>query len=283
MTTTKGSGQRAIGEEQPAMQGKRVLVTRPRAQAAALCVRLSALGAEPILFPTIEIAPMPDSDALDQAIAALEKYHWIIFTSVNGVAAFWSRLDLAGLGDPRGLSARVAAIGPVTARALEDRGVRPEFIPAEYVAERILDGMGDVTGQWILLPRAEMAREALAVELTKRGAVVHEIAAYRTLPAAPDAHGLAELRRGVDAVTFTSASTVRNFVALVGQSAICNLQSAIACIGPITAQAARDAGLAVDVMASEYTTEGLVAALAGFFSHPALQIQENRWRPPRSQ
>ncbi len=280
------------------LTGKRILITRPRAQAADLCDKLAALGAEPILFPAIEIAPMDDYSALDRAIAALDKYQWIIFTSVNGVAAFWYRLTVVGASLVPAL--KIASIGPATAQALAKRGVRTEFIPGEYVAERILDGVGSVEGQWILLPRADIAREALAEELGRRGAIVHEIAAYRTLPAAPDPQGLTELRRGVDAITFTSSSTVRNFVALLSGSTkyidaanyrrmghdgipMPSLNRAIiACIGPITAQTAREVGLPVDVMATEYTMDGLVAALVEYFSHPELQLKENRWLPARS-
>jgi len=282
------------------LTGKRILVTRPRAQAADLCDRLAALGAEPILFPTIEIAPMDDYSALDQAIAALDKYQWIIFTSVNGVAAFWDRVTVVGASLVPAL--KIASIGPATAQALEKRGVRATFIPEEYVAEAIVEGIGDVRGKCILLPRAEIAREALAEELGRRGAIVHEIAAYRTLPAAPDPQGLTELRRGVDAITFTSSSTVRNFVALLSGSTkyidaanyrrmghdgipMPSLNRAIiACIGPITAQTAREVGLPVDVMARReaYTTDGLVAALVEYFSRPELQLKENRWLPARS-
>lgn len=282
------------------LMGKRILVTRPRAQAADLCDKLAALGAEPILFPTIAIASMDDYSALDEAIRNLNQYQWIIFTSVNGVAAFWKRLDLAGLRDPRGLTGKVAAIGPATAQALENRNVRAAFIPEEYVAEAIVAGIGNVEGQWILLPRAEIAREALAEELGRRGAIVHEIAAYRTLPVAPDRQGLAELRCGVDAITFTSSSTVRNFVALLSGHPkhidAANIRrmgrdglpvpslgtAAIACIGPITTQTARDVGLPVDVMASDYTMAGLVTALLEYFSRPELQLKENRWIPARS-
>jgi len=258
-----------MSDRRYALRGKRILVTRPRAQAADLCNKLAAQGAEPILFPTIEIAPLDDYTALDRAVAALNNYHWIIFTSVNGVAAFWSRSDLTGLKDLSGLC-HVAAIGPATARALEKRGVRAHFIPDEYVAEAIVDGLADVRGQWILLPRADIAREVLAVELANRGAVVHEIAAYRTLPAAPDPEGLCELRRGVDAITFASASAARNFVALTQYpshpSHPFHLLTKIACIGPITAQTAREVGLPVDVMACDYTMDGLVAALLDYFS-----------------
>ena len=247
------------------LTGKRIVVTRPRAQASALCGKIAALGAEPILFPTIEIAPLDDYTALDRAVAALNNYHWIIFTSVNGVAAFWKRLEQSNLQSLVS-SLRVAAIGPATAQALENHGVRAMFIPDEYVAEAIVEGIGDVRDKWILLPRADIAREALAVQLANRGAVVHEIAAYRTLPTAPDPLGLAELRRGVDAITFTSSSTARNFVALVGQVDNLPHRPTIACIGPITAQTARDVGLSVDVVATEYTTDGLVAVLAAHFS-----------------
>lgn len=255
--------------DMPAMRGRRILVTRPRAQAAAFCQRLSALGAEPILFPTIEIAPLDDYAALDRAIAAPDKYHWIIFTSVNGVAAFWNRLAAAGADEPIFGAAKFAAIGPATARALQERGVRAEFIPSEYVAEAVANGIGDVAGQWILLPRADTAREALAVELARRGAIVHEVAAYRTLPATPDPQGLAELRRGVDALTFTSSSTVRNFAALAGQVTNALQDPAIACIGPITAQTVRELGWPVHVVAALYTTDGLVAALNDYFSQPS--------------
>jgi uroporphyrinogen-III synthase len=248
------------------LAGKRILVTRPRAQAADLCDKLTALGAEPIVFPTIDIAPLEDYTALDRAIADLSGYQWVVFTSVNGVAAVWDRLAAMGK-DGRALDGvRVAAIGPATAHALGKRGIQARFIPDEYVAEAIVEGIGDVQGQRILLPRADIARETLALELERRGAVVDEIAAYRTLPATPDPNGLAELRRGVDAITFTSSSTVRNFVKLVGKNGIWR-HAAVACIGPITAHTARELGLHVDVVAVEYTTDGLVQALVKHFAH----------------
>ncbi|MBI5567546.1 MAG: uroporphyrinogen-III synthase [Chloroflexi bacterium] len=246
------------------LEGKRILVTRPRAQAAELCDKLTAHGAIPIIFPTIEIAPLTDVSELDRAMRELNTYDWIIFTSVNGVKAFWDRLDLGGLQDLRGLPSHIAAIGPATARALEAHGMTVTLIPDEYVAEAIVENIGSVQGQRILLPRADIAREALALELQKRSALVDEIAAYRTLPAAPDPIGLAELRRGVDVITFTSSSTVRNFVALAGQDSILP-NTIIACIGPITATTARELGLPVDIVATEYTMSGLVAALVTHF------------------
>lgn len=248
------------------LAGKRILVTRPRVQAAELCDKLAAQGATPIVFPTIEIAPLDDYTALDHAIRQLAQYQWIIFTSVNGVKAFWDRLDVVGASLMPTL--RVAAIGPATASALQSHDVTVTLIPDEYVAEAIIESIGVVRGQRILLPRADIAREALAVELQKRGAIVDEIAAYRTLPAQPDPDGLIELRHGVDVITFTSSSTVRNFIALVGQAAISS-NTLIACIGPITANTARKLGLRVDIVAAEYTMDGLVAALVDHFEKQA--------------
>jgi len=244
------------------LAGKRILVTRPRVQAAALCDKLVAQGATPIVFPTIEIAPLDDYTALDRAIRHLAQYQWIIFTSVNGVKAFGERLDAVGAGLMPTL--RVVAIGPATASALQAHDVTVTLIPDEYVAEAIIESIGTVQGQRILLPRADIAREALAVELRKRGAIIDEIAAYRTLPAQPDPNGLLELQRGVDVITFTSSSTVRNFAALAGEDAI-SPDSIIACIGPVTANTARELGLRVDVIAAEYTLDGLVAALVKHF------------------
>ncbi len=248
------------------LAGKRVLVTRPRAQASELCAKLAAQGAMPIVFPTIEVAPLGDYTALDRAIRQLAQYQWIIFTSVNGVNSFWERLDVVGAGIAP--TTRVAAIGPATASALQSHDVTVTLIPDEYVAEAIIENIGAVQGQRILLPRADIAREALAVELRKRGAIVDEIAAYRTLPAQPEPNGLLELRRGVDVITFASSSTVRNFIALVGRNSIPS-QALIACIGPITANTARELGLRVDAQATDYTMDGLVAALVDHFEKQA--------------
>jgi uroporphyrinogen III methyltransferase/synthase len=255
------------------LTGKRIVVTRPRVQAADLSDKLAALGAIPIRFPTIEIAPLQDYTALDQAIARLANYQWIIFTSVNGVSAFWQRLEAAGENSNALDGIRVAAIGPATARALEKRGIAAQFIPDEYVAEAMVEGMGDVRGQGILLPRADIAREALVEGLRKRGAIVDEIAAYHTLIV--DAHGpealnlRAMLQHGeIDAITFTSSSTARGFVQAIDlRTEIKNPSSkiVIACIGPITARTVRELGLPVDVMATEYTMDGLVAALVQHF------------------
>lgn len=249
---------------QGALAGKRILVTRPRRQADDLFALLKAEGAEAILFPTIEISPLDDTTQLDKALSGLAagEYNWVIFTSVNGVSACMDRLQKDGQGADVFGHAQVAAIGPSTARALQTLGVRVDFVPQEYIAERILDGLGDVAGQRILLPRAEIARPALAEGLVASGARVDEIPVYHTLQPAPDPAGLAALRRGVDAITFTSSSTVRNFVSLAGPE----IGSAIvACIGPITANTTRELGLPVHVLGDEYTIPGLVRALKEYF------------------
>lgn len=242
------------------LSGRRVLVTRPRAQVTGFMTALAVLGAQVIILPTIEIAPISDPSRLDHAIANMETYDWIIFTSVNGVTALWQRIEATGEQMDRMRQVAVAAIGPATAQALEEHGIFPRFVPSEYIAEAIAAGIGDVAGKHILLPRAEIAREALVLELRNRGAIVDEVSAYRTVSTAPDEHALAELRQGVDAILFTSSSTVRNFIDLAGHIKT-NGRIVIACIGPITAQTAREMGFTVDVVASEYTTDGLVRAL----------------------
>ncbi len=242
------------------LAGLRVLVTRPEEQAGELNRRLRELGAEPVACPTIRVEAPEDSRPLDDAIAGIERYGWVIFTSVNGVRFFAGRLAALGCEPARLNQVRLAAIGPATARALAELGLRVEFVPRRYVAEAIVEEIGDVAGQRVLLPRADIARKALAEGLRDKGAQVDEVTAYRTvaadasLPAGP-----------IDIATFTSPSTVRSFVALVeaaGQDPAGYLaRSRVACIGPITAQAAEAEGLRVDVVADEHTVEGLIAAI----------------------
>jgi uroporphyrinogen-III synthase len=275
------------------LAGRRVVVTRPRPQAPALAARLSALGAEPILFPTIAIAPLDDTTALDAALRRLPEFDWVVFTSANAVDMASRRLSALGLEGALGRGpARMAAIGPATARALEALGAAVTALPDEYVAEALPDTLGAVAGQRVLLPQAELARDVLAAELARRGALVEALPAYRTLPPAPDPAGLAALRQGVDALTFTSTSAVVNFVRLVsggdryvepaeqprsvpaGPPLPSLAGVAVACIGPITAQAARAAGLPVSVVPAAYTLDGLVDALAGHFARPAPRLEE---------
>ena len=253
------------------LSGKRVLITRPAEQASGLAALLEAEGADVVALSAISIEPAADYTALDRAIRGIEHYQWVIFTSVNGVRAFGERLDRAGLDWQTLKSVRLAAIGPATAAALRAAGVYPDFVPGEYVAEAIAAGIGDVAGQRILLPRADIAREALAVELRRLGAEVEEIAAYRTVTRPPDAQTVsAVLAEHPDVITFTSSSTVRGFLAaLSGMSPAEALRGVVvACIGPITAQTARAAGLTPQVVAEEYTMPGLTRAIVAYFAAP---------------
>lgn len=231
------------------LSGRRIVITRPEADAARLAQRLRALGAIPVVMPSIEIE-FTDPPELDRALKDLSTYHWVIFTSRNGVEAVFRRTDrLAG--------PRVAAIGPATAESLQSRGVTPDLVPSEYVAEAILASLREVRGLRFLLPRADIAREALADGLRRRGAVVDEIAAYRTRPT-----GRRVPLGPVDAVTFTSSSTVRGFLAGGPVPA----GAKVICIGPITAQTARQCGLEVTAVAGQYTEDGLIEALETAFA-----------------
>ncbi|MBX6771788.1 MAG: uroporphyrinogen-III C-methyltransferase [Chloroflexi bacterium] len=245
--------------------GKRVLITRTREQASVLAALLAERGAIPIELPTIRTLPPDDWGPCDRAIAALDQYDWIIFTSVNGVRFFFQRLEERGL-DVRALKGiRLAAIGPATAGALAAYRLRVDFCPSEYIAEAIVEGMGqfDLRGRRILLPRAREAREVLAEGLAARGALVDEVAVYQTGPASTPEEALALFENGgIDIATFTSSSTVRNLVALLGDRARPLLSSVlVACIGPITARTARDLGLTVQIEAQEHSIPGLVAAI----------------------
>ncbi len=253
----------------------KILITRPRAQADSLAAGLKAASFEPIFFPVIEIRPMEDTTELDRALKNLSKYDWVAFTSVNAVDTVFDRI-LSLTSGPSTLTGtrpkigrwdgvRVAAIGPKTARALEEHGVKPDFVPDEYVAEAILPGLGDLRGKHVLLPRAEIARKALPNAINAAGGVAYEIPVYRTLPAEPEPEGLAALRFGVDVVTLTSPSTVYNFVEIVRNAGLDpeNLPGnpVFACIGPITRKAAEEDGLHNLVVADEYTAEGLVQVI----------------------
>jgi uroporphyrinogen III methyltransferase / synthase len=242
----------------------KILITRPRAQADTFAAGLVAAGFEPYFFPVIEIRPIPDNTELESALKRLSRYDWLVFTSVNGVEAAGAQMDRLNLHVlPENV--RVAAIGPKTAEALRARQIEPNFVPDEYVAEAILPGLGELKGRWVLLLRAEIARQALPQAISQAGGVAHEIAVYRTLPTRADPHGLAALRAGVDVVTLTSPSTVENFAALTRQHGLDphNLPGSpvFACIGPITAQAALDEGLSALIVAQEFTTEGLIRAI----------------------
>lgn len=245
--------------------GKRVLVTRSREQASVLSELLREYGAEPVEFPVIKVSPLESFDGLDDVLCRVDQYDWLIFTSANGVSSVVDRLKVLGR-DVRWLKGpKIGAIGPKTAESVQGLGVRVDFIPSEFVAEAVADQFPeDPSGKKILLLRTEDAREVLPEKLSERGAIVDVVSAYRTEIVDSDAARVKELiaRGMVDVVTFTSSSTVRNFVKLLGD-VVLPKRVTIACIGPITARTAEECGLRPDVVAREYTVEGLVAALVG--------------------
>lgn len=245
------------------LTGKRVVVTRAREQADTLVSLLEAAGAEPLVFPSIQIVDPPDVGPLDAAIKSLDVYSWVVFTSMNAVERFFSRMALADKDARHLYGMRVAAVGPATARGLERHGVTADFVPAKHVGEGVLDGLrerGVGEGTRVLLPRAFEAREVLPDGLRERGALVDVVPAYQTVTGPGDPAVLERLRAGeADVVTFTSPSTVSGFLELTGGLDLSDL--VVAVIGPIAARAARAAGLRVDVEPARYTTRALVAAL----------------------
>ncbi|HLX26570.1 MAG TPA: uroporphyrinogen-III C-methyltransferase [Candidatus Cybelea sp.] len=248
--------------------GKRVLITRTGQQSKTLAWELMTRGAEPIVAPTIAIEPPDDPTGHDIALEALGSYAWIVFTSQNGVDRFFDRLaerhaDARAIG-----SLRVAAIGERTAQRLLDRGVRADAVPEEFVAEEVARAVIERSsaGDRILIYRAQEARDVLPRMLHDAGRTVSVVAAYKTV-VPNDPHFAAKVARA-DVLTFTSASTVRGFAKLLGGDAAAAEAvrgKCVACIGPITARTARDAGLHVDVTAERYTTLGLLAALEAYF------------------
>jgi uroporphyrinogen III methyltransferase/synthase len=253
-------------EDRP-LFGKTVVVTRSREQASALTDRLADLGAEVLEFPTIRMVEPESWEPVDEAIRRIGDYDWIVFTSVNGVGMFFDRLENADL-DARALSnARVAAIGPATAARCIERGIRPDYVPEEYRAEGVLEGFlerGVGEGTKVLVPRALEAREVLPDTLRERGATVDVVPVYRTVLGNGGGSVLERLADAtVDVVTFTSSSTVRNFVELAKGIDLADAMKSVlvASIGPITSDTARELGLTVGVEAEEYTIPGLVQAI----------------------
>lgn len=253
--------------------GFRILVTRPREQAPELSSLLTAYGAEPLECPTIHIVPPETWRELDDALAELERYHWLIFTSVNGVRPFMDRLRERGR-DARALAGlRICCIGPRTAKAVTAYGLRPDLIPSEYQAEGLIQAMkgASVGGQRVLIPRAAVARELLPEQLRALGAEVRVVIAYRTVLPSVDVERLKELfrRQEIHMITFTSSSTVRNFARLFdSREDMIKLAGScvVACIGPITAQTAAGEGLAVTVTGTENTIPGLVEAIVRYYA-----------------
>ncbi|MBW2609328.1 MAG: uroporphyrinogen-III C-methyltransferase [Deltaproteobacteria bacterium] len=259
--------------EKSPLFGKRIMVTRAREQASDFLAGLSELGAECIEFPTIEIIPPISWKGLDEAIRSMERYQWVLFTSVNGVKFFFQRVEVIGK-DARDLKGiKIGAIGPKTAQALHERGIRPDLVPDEYKAEAVVELFKNQKEKAlrVLLPRAARAREVLPEELEKMGAQVNVVEAYRTVKPDNNKDMIREmLEKGeIHMVTFTSSSTVTNFVEMFESDSQglgkWMADIAVACIGPVTARTAEENGLKVSLMPQEYTIEALTSAIVQYF------------------
>ncbi len=244
---------------------QRVVVTRPADQTAALCDRLRTIGIDPVAVPTVEILPPLSFNALDAALRDLDHYHWVIFTSVNGVRAFFARRAALGLGQAVPDRLRWAAIGPATASAISAHGIPSVWLPRRYLSAAMAEELPDVAGRQILRVRGDIASPRLGDQLTLRGALLDEVVAYRTVEAPPAAVELLKqaLIAGVDGVIFTSPSTVRGFARLVAATGLDPHVEDLRCIaiGPVTAEAIEAMGWHVQLVAEEHSTEGLVRLL----------------------
>ena len=258
--------------------GRRIVVTRSREQAGELVDMLEERGAEAIQTPTIRIAPPEDGEALDSAAADAGAYDWIVFTSANAVDALLGRLLQQGdIRDLKGV--RLCAIGPSTAQRIARYGLRADLVPDESRAEGVFEALksaGPLKGTRVLLPRADIAREVLPDQLRDAGADVSEVVAYRTVLAGGERDTDQDiyrmlLERQIDAVTFTSASTVRNFARMLGEEQAADLlnTTVVAAIGPVTAEAAQQLGIHATVIPKKYTIPDLVDALVEHFASRA--------------
>jgi uroporphyrinogen-III synthase len=270
MTNARPSSKRRLS-------GLRILVGRARHQASVLSSGLRELGAEVVEIPFIEIRKPRSYKPLDSALKSLHEYDWLILTSVNGVDAVWERLRKLRLTKKQLKRLRVAAIGPATKKAIEKRGIKVNVVPEEYVAESVVKSLrGQVAGKRVLLARAKVARDVIPRELRKLGAKVDVVEAYETvIPQSSRTRLRAILKdskRHPDVITFTSSSTVRNFVALLGKNMWrgrprprkAGLLDGVrlASIGPITSSTLRELGLPVHIEAKQYTIPGLIKAIA---------------------
>jgi uroporphyrinogen-III synthase len=247
------------------LTGCRILVGRARHQASALSKDLRKLGAQVIEIPFIEIRRPRSFRPLDCALNDIFAYDWLILTSVNGVDAMWDRMNKLGITTRSLRHLQVAAIGPATKKAIQKRGLKVNIVPQEYVAESVVQSLRDqVAGKRILLVRAKVARDVIPQELQKAGAHVDVVEAYETIVPKSSRARLRSImksrRRAPHVITFTSSSSVRNFVALLGNKP--NLDGIkLASIGPVTSATLRELGLRADVEASEYTIPGLVRSI----------------------
>lgn len=258
--------------EKKPLFGRTIVVTRAREQASESASLFARKGARVIQFPTIKIHPLEDLRKLDEAVAGISRYGWLVFTSVNGVRFFRERLYALNL-DARALcGVKIAAIGPATAKAVEHMGVRADLVPSSYVAEGVAQDMLalGMKGQRVLIPRAREARDVLPKALRDAGANVDVVAAYENVPSEENRDAvLTALNDGsIDCITFGSSSTVRNFIASIPLEKLQKYPKVrFAAIGPVTAKTMRDMGLNVDIQPKEFTIPALVDAVCAAFAH----------------
>jgi uroporphyrinogen III methyltransferase/synthase len=253
------------------------MITRPRHQAQKMADLVTDLGGEPWTFPTIEIAPPTqegigtETPPMDLAISNIEDYSWLAFTSINGVSAFFDRMqhlrkDIRSLKD-----IKICAIGSKTRAELEKRGLLVDYVPKSYTSQNLAEGLRDILaeGDKVLIPRAEIAPDAFG-PLKDEGFDINEVPAYRTVQAGGNTQIIRNLfqERKIHILTFTSASTVTNFVEMMSADNIQELLQdvIVACIGPVTARTADDLGITVQVMAKEYTVEGMIDSILEYIS-----------------
>ena len=283
----RGEGNLFVMVKKP-LTGKKILITRAREQSTEFATQLKKQGAEVIEFPTIEIVPPLHWKKLDQTIDQLKSYHWIIFTSANGVYYFWQRLREKGKQRfPSTL--KVCAIGPATARQLREKKIPVAYMPKEYIAEALLKGFEKrpVEGKRILLARAKKARDILPKGLKSMGAKVDVVEVYRTVKPKGGTKKLRQLLAdgNIDVITFTSSSTVDHFAELFKKEDLKILLKgvAIACIGPVTARTAKGWGMKVQIQPKQYTVPGLTQAIVEYFA-PDLGRESKRPSPlPRGE
>jgi uroporphyrinogen III methyltransferase/synthase len=250
--------------------GKKVLITRSRTQASRLKALLEGVGAQPVEIPTIRTEPLSDYNQLDSALGRLSDFNWVIFASTNAVDAVFSRLADQGRDTRSFGGVKVGAIGPATAAALSRRGIVADFLPTRPVSEVVVEELSqlDWAGVPVLLPAADIGRDALSRGLARAGAIVERVSAYRTVPVAGvETRAREALAAGVDIATFTSSSTVKNLLEMLDGDRAALETCRIACIGPTTAATARELGLRVDLVAGDHTVEGLVSALVTYFGN----------------
>ncbi len=263
-------------DSRPLLQ-RTIVVTRARSQASTLSKQLDQLGAEVVEMPAIRIAPPKDDQPLREAVANLEDFDWVVFTSANGVDAFFEVLHRAGL-DSRALSSnRICSTGPVTAERLASHGITSDAQPEKYLGSEIaraIDSAGGLDGKKVLCPRADIAPRDMIDDLEARGATVQEVVAYRTIPDCSGAEQVADLlaENQLSWITFTSSSTVKFFFGAISQEKIRSSSVRLASIGPVTSGTLKEFGLTADAEAEQHTVDGLVCAI--------LQAEESEGEAP---